>query len=225
MNELLFFSHILFIIFFTLIALKTGKEMLSACICLQIVLSNLFVTKEITLFGLNVTSCEAYTVGAFLSLNLLQEFFTKKAVRKALWACLFCMAFVVIISQLHICYIPSEFDNTHLAFEQILSRTPRIFLASIASYFIALFLDLKLFQRIKDKWPQRPLWLRMLSTTFISQFIDTVIFAFLGLFGIVHNIWHIIAMAYTIKIITTLALTPMTLIAKRLASPPTYETS
>jgi len=223
MNELLFFSHVVFILFVTLVALKMGPKMLTASVCLQILLCNLFVTKEITLFGLDVTSCEAYTVGAFLSLNLLQEFFSKKDAYNALWTCLFCMAFVVITSQLHMSYAPSEFDNAHLAFEQILSRTPRIFLASITSYCLALFLDVQLFQKIKNKWPTKPFWARTLPSIFISQFIDTVVFTFLALFGVLHNIWHVIAMAYIIKVITTLSLAPMTLFVKKFVTPPNYK--
>ena len=73
MNELIFLSQIFLISASTLAALYIGKEALISLICLQCVLANIFVLKEITLCGLTATGSDAFTVGIVLGLNLLQN--------------------------------------------------------------------------------------------------------------------------------------------------------
>jgi queuosine precursor transporter len=223
MNELLFVIHILFTIGLTLATLKFGQRLLIGGICMQVLLSNIFVTKQITLFGLTVTSCEAYIVGSYLSLNLLQEYFSKKALQDAIITCLFCIMFVLVCTQIHLRYSPSEFDTTHIAYEQILSQTPRVFIASILSYFVSTFIDIRLFSLAKRLWPKSAFWRRSLPTALITQAIDTIFFAFVGLWGLVHNIFHIIAVAYLIKVITLVCLAPMTLLVKKFSPPGSQE--
>lgn len=223
MNELLFIIHILFTIGFTLAALKFGQRLLIGGICMQVLLSNIFVTKQITLFGLTVTSCEAYIVGSYLSFNLLQEYFSKKALKEAILTCLFCIVFVLVCTQIHLRYAPSEFDTTHIAYEQVLSQTPRIFIASILSYLVSTFVDIRLFSFVKRLWPNSPFWSRSLPTALVTQAVDTTFFAFVGLWGIVHNIFHVIAVAYLIKVITLVSLSPMTLLAKKFSPPGAQE--
>ena len=75
MNEFVFFLHIFVVATFALGACRLGKEMLVAWIGLQAVLANLFVLKQMKLFWLDVTCSDVYAVGAFLSLNLLQEYY------------------------------------------------------------------------------------------------------------------------------------------------------
>ena len=84
MNELVFFTSILAVSTFSLGVLSLGKEALVAFICLQGLLSNLFVTKQIMLFGLDVTSSDIFAVGTILSLNLLQEYYGPQIVKKAI---------------------------------------------------------------------------------------------------------------------------------------------
>lgn len=78
MNELTFFIHIAAMISFIILALRIGREALIAVIVVQVILANLFVTKQMNLFSLDITCSEVYTVGAIFSLNLLQTYFGKR---------------------------------------------------------------------------------------------------------------------------------------------------
>ena len=94
LNELIFLSYICVVSGASLIALALGKEALVALICVQAVLVNFFVTKQITLFGLTATASDALAVGATLALNLLQEYYQKPVARKAIWISFFAHFFI-----------------------------------------------------------------------------------------------------------------------------------
>ena len=93
MNELIFFAHVIIISLFTIFSLKISKEALVAFIALYCVLANLLVLKQITLFGLHPTASDAFSVGAILGLNLLQEYYGKITAKKAIWTCFLALVF------------------------------------------------------------------------------------------------------------------------------------
>ena len=67
---------------FTVLALKISKETLVAMISIYCILANLFVLKQISLFGYHPTASDAFSVGAILGLNLLQEYYGKDFCRR-----------------------------------------------------------------------------------------------------------------------------------------------
>ena len=135
MNELLFFTQILLIVSFALAALKLGQSALIAWIAIQALIANLFVLKQITLFGFNVTASDAFAIGSLLGMNFLQEYWGKDEARKATWVCFFFMVFFTLTSQIHLLYLPSSFDATQLSFKVILSQSPRLLMASMGVFF------------------------------------------------------------------------------------------
>lgn len=214
MNELLFFLHIFSVLAFTLGAFAFGQNALISCISLQVVLANLFVVKQMTLFGLNVTCADVFIVGGVIGLNLLQEYWGQKLANKAIWISFFVAIFYLVMTKFHILYVPNSFDTTHNMFNGILQFMPRI---TIASLFVHLFVQIirgyfytflqKLF---KDKY----FVLRNFIVTGSTQFIDTVLFCFLGLYGIVGSITSVIFVSFTIKMVTMIIATPLLGFAK-----------
>jgi len=211
MNELIFFSHILMVFFFTLLALKRGKDFLILCTCLQFVLANLFVSKEIILFGFQVTCSDAFAVGGLLGLNLLQEYFGKEVAKKTGFIAFYSLIFFGVMSQIHLLYIPSLHDTSHTAFHRILSTAPRLLFASIASFFIVQRLDIQIFYLLK----KGPFAFRSTLSLLISQFCDTVLFTILGLWGVMASLMDIIILSFLIKASIILFLVPFTLLSKR----------
>ena len=110
--NLFFFFHALFIGICALIALRLGQCALVAFISVQSILANLFVLKQIAFFGLTATCSDAFIVGGVLGLNLLQEYFGKKAALRAIWTSFFLMLFYAVVSHIHLMYIPRITDTT-----------------------------------------------------------------------------------------------------------------
>lgn len=218
-NEVLFVGHIFVVIAAILIALRLGKEALIAVFCLLIISANLFVIKQIEFLGFTITCTEAMTIGCILSLNLIQEYWGKQEAKKAIYCSLFLLSFFAVLGQFHLLYVPSSHDLHHDAFAQILQHSPRILLASLAVTFFTQRFDMAFYGFLKRKWSRQNLVFRNLSSLALSQLLDTVLFSFLALKGIVHSIVPIMIVSYLIKMVVATCMSPFTLVAKRMRSP------
>ncbi len=215
-NECIFALHVSAISISTLIFGRLGKSALTAYISLLFVIANIFVIKQIQLFGWSVTSADAFIVGISFGINLLQEFWGKESARKAIWISFACSLFFMIISQCVLAYIPASFDDAHIHFAHIMTYTIRITLASFISYLITQFTDMYVYGYIKQAAHGKYFIIRNYFAMCSSQLLDTILFSFLGLYGIVDNILHIMIMSYGIKIIAIAMTTPFLMIAKKI---------
>lgn len=217
-NELLFFLQAILVGIAVLIALRLKKEGLITYIALAGVLANLFVAKQITLFGLTVTASDAYMIGASLSLNALQEFYGRSATRLAIWIAFFCQILFVIMSMIHCAYIPSPADISQTHYCAILHNLPRLVAASLFAYNAAEWTNYGMFIALKKALGDRWFALRSFTCTATAQLIDTVLFSFLGLHGIVASIWDIMLMSFAIKITIILVAIPFMALAKKFSN-------
>ena len=216
MNELTFFCHIAVLIIATLAALRVGKNALMALCIMQVALANLFVTKQITLFNLDVTATDAYIVGSLLCLNLYNELTSKEEAKKLANINMFILAFFVSMAVFQLMYAPSQYDTAHASYNTILAPSPRVFLSSILCYYISQRIDLNLFSRFRKTLS---LPVSMICSLSISQAIDTTLFSFIALYGIVHSVLTIIVFSYLIKMITLVSLSSLTLLIKKRITP------
>lgn len=220
LNELLFFLHAIIIFLLTLGALRLGKEALTSWIVLQAVLANLFVIKQMHLFGFEATCSDAFMLGSVLSLNLLQEFFGKETAKKAIVYAFYGMATLALLAKIHLSYNSSSHDWSHEAFSTLFSQSPRLLLASLASFYIAQQCDLRFYQWLKNRFTRLSYVVRIGYSLLISQAIDTLLFSFLGLYGIVEHIGSIILISFIIKVVIAITATPFTMLAKKCAPEP-----
>lgn len=208
MNEFLFITQIVLIVSFAFGALKLGQSALICWIAIQALIANLFVLKQITLLGFEVTASDAFAIGSLLGLNFLQEYFGKEAAKKATWICFFFMIFFTLASQLHLIYVPSEHDTTQTAFLTVLSSSPRLLIASMGVFFIVQQIDIYLFNFLKTTFSKLSFTLRATFSLVFSQLIDTVLFSFTGLYGIVFSVIDVIVISFTVKLVIILLATP-----------------
>lgn len=216
MNELLFLLHAVVISTTLLICLRIGQQALITFVAVQAICANLFVLKAITLLGLTATGADAYIIGAFLGSQLLQEFYGKKAAQLAILLSFGFALFYVIMSQIHIGYLPHVCDTTQIHYQAILQHMPRIIIASVFVYLVALQFNYFLYGWLKTVLHNKFLVLRNILSIGISQAIDTVLFSLLGLYGLVDNIFQIMLISYSLKIIVLLITTPFIGMAKKI---------
>lgn len=208
MNELLFLFHLICISFTTYAMVKFGSQALVSFLCVQAIIANLFVIKQITLFGLNATASDVYIVGSVLCLNMIQEYYGKELARKAIWISFALLVFYTIVSQIQISYIPSPTDFSQEWYKSLLSFMPRITSASIIVYLAVQYFDTFFYGLLKKVWPTGHLVARNIISITISQALDTVLFSILGLYGIIDNIAQIMIVSFTIKMATMILLAP-----------------
>lgn len=209
MNEMIFFSQIFVIFTFALGAWRLGQGALTAWVAIQALIANLFVLKQITLFGFEVTASDVFVIGSLLGLNILQEYFGKEEAKKATWICFFFMVFFAVISQMHLLYQPNAYDMTNPSYQTILSPAPRLLIASMGVFFIVQQFDIRFFAFLKNQFPQIGFASRVAIALVVSQFLDTCLFAYIGLYGLVVSVVDIIAVSFAIKLIVIFSISPL----------------
>lgn len=197
MNELIFFLHVVSLVFFLWIAGRFQEKGLIVCVALQAVLANVFVSQQMVFAGLTVTCSDPFSVGSILGLNLLQERFGRESAKSAIRLSFFSLFFFVAMAHLHLLYRPLPEDPVAGAFSEIFSASWRIFLSSAAVFYLVQRADVLLYG-----WLQKRLGpsARLFLSLFISQTLDTVLFSFLGLYGMVEEIGHVILMSLSVKL-------------------------
>lgn len=215
-NESLFFLHVLSISICCAFAARLSQEALIALVAIQALLSNLFVVKQISLFGFFVTPTDVFTVGASLCLNLLQDRGGQERAQRAVYSSLFCLVVYTLMTKFQLWYMPAPMDIAHEHFMPLLTAMPRIIAASIFCYFVSQMLDTQLYRYINKRYTGSNFVIKNYTSIALSQLVDTLLFSYLGLYGLVHNINHIIIISYSIKLITTIILVPLTRIIGQL---------
>ncbi len=217
-NEILFFLWTLVVIGGVLAAFRSGRTALYGVIGVYIILANIFVTKQITLFGLAATGGNALYGSIFLATDLLSEYWGKREARRAVWFGWVCALGYLVASQAFLLFTPSRDDFVDPAMRTLFSLTPRIILGSLAAYLASQTHDVWAFHFWKTRTRGRHLWLRNNASTWVSQAIDTVIFstvAFVGVFpGVV--VVQIMITTYFLKVIVAAVDTPFIYLSRRI---------
>lgn len=190
-----------------------GKQGLYAWIAAAVILANIQVVKTIGMFGFVMTLGNTMYGTIYLTTDLLNEKYGEKEAKKAVWFGFFFLLMSTVIMQMVLVF--DDFDAgipAQASLDTIFGLLPRIALGSLTAYLVSQFLDVKIFSKLKVKFPTRSqLWIRNNGSTGISQLIDTLIFcsiAFAGLYS--WDVWWEIAITtYVIKFIISVASTPV----------------
>jgi uncharacterized integral membrane protein (TIGR00697 family) len=215
MNELFFFLHLTLIFLCTVASLRLGREALIGWIVLSSMLANLFVLKQITLFSFQATCTDAYILGIMLGLNLLQEHYGASIAKRTTYYSFGAMVLFILLSKMHLFYLPAMSDWAHPSYDTILSHSPRILFASLATFFLVQQLDVRLFAFLKNKFGKLHLIFRTTVCLVLSQAIDTALFTFLGLYGLTDHILSLIFVSFCVKATIALCSAPFTALSKK----------
>ena len=215
-NEALFILQTLVSLSFALFAFRMGRKWLIAFVAVNVVLMNVFVMKQMDLFGLAATGGNVLYASVFLCTDVLSEHYGKKDAFKAVQIGFFASIVFVVMTQFMLKYVPNDWDFAQGAFETLFTLSPRIVAASMATYLVSQNLDIYLFDKIKEKTDGKMLWLRNNGSTFVSQFVDSAMFTLLAFYGVpgLEQIWSIILFTWIIKIIVAAIDTPFIYLSK-----------
>lgn len=225
-NDIIFVLQILVGLTFILIAFRIGFHWLLALIAVMAVLMNIFVLKQMTLFGLETTGGNVLYASIFLGTDLICEHVGSKKARQAVWLGFFASLFFLVMSQFIIWYTPSLIGDgqfLHDTLSVIFGFAPQILFGSMLAFLVSQHLDIFIFNWIKKKTGEKYLWLRNNGSTLISQLVDSLIFTFVGLWGIVANVenfWQLVLFTYIIKVFVSILDTPFIYLSKLKAFKP-----
>lgn len=161
-----------------------------------LLISNIGAVKLIE-FGPIITDGGAFLFPlVYIAGDILSEVYGFKAARKAILIGFAMSAlaaitfFVVQISP------PAEAWGNQEAFEAVLGFVPRIVLASIAGYLVGQLLNAWVLVKIKERTQEKALWLRLLGSTAVGEFADTIVFCTVAFYGVITGEEFLIYVAF-----------------------------
>jgi uncharacterized integral membrane protein (TIGR00697 family) len=212
-NELLFFGSAIFTVLFSLFALRLGKEALVGSMVVQGIVANIFLVKEMHIFGKVATCGDVFIIGLVLSLNLLQEYFGRNAATRTVNAYFLMLTWFLCVKTIHLAFVPTSADCTHKFFVGIFSNSTRIILASLGVSFAALHFDRIIYRFLMFIFGERFLVLRNFVTISLSQLLDTVLFTYIALYGVISAPKDVILVCFSVKLFTIALVTPFMFLA------------
>jgi uncharacterized integral membrane protein (TIGR00697 family) len=132
----------------------------------------------------------------YIAGDILSEVYGFKAARKAIFigfamSILAALTFwVVQISP------PAEAWGNQEAFESVLGFVPRIVLASVAGFLVGQLLNAWVLVKIKERTQEKALWLRLLGSTAVGEFADTIVFCTIAFYGVITGEEFLIYVAF-----------------------------
>ena len=109
--------------------------------------------------------------------DVLTEVYGFSASRRVIWIALISTLFLALILSLVIHLPPAQPWSNQQAFSGVFSLAPRIFIASISSYFIGELLNASTISTLKIMLEGKHFAMRAILSTVVGAFIETSIFA------------------------------------------------
>ena len=148
-----------------------------------------------------------YVVG-----DVLSEVYGLKAARRAIIVGFAMSTLAAITFWLVQISPPADAWVNQSAFESVLGFVPRIVLASLAGYLVGQFLNAYVLVRIKERTKERALWLRLIGSTVVGEFADTLVFCTIAFYGVITGaeFWNYVLFGYLYKTVLEVVLLPVT---------------
>jgi len=85
-------------------------------------------------------------------------------------------------------YLPASPDwNTQKSYVDILGFFPRIVAASLTAYLVGEFMNSFILAKLKVKMGGKRLWIRLIGSTIVGEFFDTIIFCLIAFGGLISS--------------------------------------
>lgn len=143
-------------------------------------ISNITATKGVELGPLITDGAFFLFPVAYVVGDVLAECYGFKAARRAIWTG-FAVTLLAVASFYLAIWLPAaDFYDSQDAFAHVLGLVPRIVLASLAGYLVGQLLNSWVLVAIKRRTGEKSLWARLIGSTVIGQFVDTLLFCLIA---------------------------------------------
>lgn len=193
------------------------KEGLFIWISIATIIANIMVCKTINIFGLTSSLGNIMFASNFLATDILTEKYGAKYAKKAINYALASIIIFIVTTQISLLFVPDVTDVAQESMKNLFTLSLRTSIASISLFYISNKLDIYLYSKIKDKYPNK-LWLRNNTATMISNCLENYFFATLAFIGVfdIGTILSIATIGSIIEIVIAVLDTPFLYISKKL---------
>ncbi|MGN2634772.1 queuosine precursor transporter [Nocardia takedensis] len=168
-----------------------------------LIISNICATKGVEFFGDQSVSLGPLQVlpiatdGAFFLFPLayilgdvLSEVYGFRATRHAIYYGFAALLLTVVCFAIAIRLPAAGFYENQEAFRTVIGTTPRLVIAGLAGYFVGQLLNSATLVLIKERTKEKYLWARLIGSTVVGEFADTLIFCSIAAGAIGIDTWQ-----------------------------------
>ena len=152
--------------------------------CLMI--SNIIAVKLIGVFGWTAPAALIIFPISYICGDVLTEVYGYRRARQVIWLAFACNLLAVAAIWVGQALPGAAFWDAQAqsAYERILGFTPRVLLASFCAYLAGEFANAFVLAKMKLLTDGRMLWTRTIGSTFIGQWLDSLIFLTIAFWGV-----------------------------------------
>ena len=144
------------------------------------VISNITASKGVTIGPLVTDGAFFLFPIAYIIGDVLAECYGFKATRVAIWTG-FASALVAVLAFYVAIWLPAaDFYENQEAFSTVLGLIPQIVAASLAGYAVGQLLNAWVLTTMKNRNANAPLWQRLMGSTIVGEFGDTLVFCLIA---------------------------------------------
>lgn len=144
------------------------------------VISNITASKGVTIGPLVTDGAFFLFPIAYIIGDVLAECYGFKATRVAIWTG-FASALVAVLAFYVAIWLPAaDFYENQEAFSTVLGLVPQIVAASLAGYAVGQLLNTWVLTTMKNRNANAPLWQRLMGSTVVGEFGDTLVFCLIA---------------------------------------------
>ena len=177
-----------------------------------LLISNIGATKLIS-FGPIITDGGAFLFPlVYVIGDVMSEVYGWRASRRAIILGFALAALAALTFYLVQLSPPAPGWENQAAFEAILGFVPRIVLASVCGFLVGQLLNSYVLIKIKQRTNEKHLWVRLIGSTVVGEFADTIVFCTIAFYGIITgaDFVNYVVTGYVYKTLLEVVLLPIT---------------
>ena len=198
---------------------KSAYPVLLALFTTIFILSNIVSTKGVQVGPLVTDGAFFLFPAAYVIGDVISECYGFRAARRAVWTGFLAMIIAVSTFYVAILLPAASFYEGQAAFAATLGLVPRIVVASLSGYAAGQLINAWLLTLMKDRLGERGLWKRLLGSTVVGEFGDTLIFCLIAapVIGIstVGDTANYVVVGFVWKTLVEVAVMPITYLVIR----------
>ena len=154
-----------------------------------LIISNITATKGVNIGPLVTDGAFFLFPLSYIIGDVLAECYGFKTTRRAIYTGFAVLGFALLCFWLAIELPPADFYENQEAFATVLGTVPQLVAAGLAGYLCGQLLNAWSLNAIKKKTGEKSLWARLIGSTIVGEFADTLIFCAIAATAIGISTW------------------------------------
>ena len=166
-----------------------GKYGLYTWMAIAVVFANIQVSKQVDIAGISTALGNVMFASTYLTTDILNEKYGDKASKNAVKIAAAALVSYIIFALFTQAFTPNSFDTVDAGMKSIFAMSVRITTASGIMFILSNWIDVIIYQKIKQKTHGKHMWFRNNISTILCNCAENFgfsILAFIGTFPLVY---------------------------------------